>query len=284
MEYQVGKAAREALRQRLGAGARYDADAAPARDLAWARLGTAYFARKLNELSDEALDGASLLEGWTRRHVVALVGYQARALALQVEAARTGDAAPPMSEAALSGQIELGATLPSRALRNLFDHTEVHLNVEWRDLTDAGWERSVPVDGGRLPVRRTARMRARAIWVHAVDLDNGGSFFDFPPDLLDGLLADLAEAWARRAADVATLLVPDDRPSPVILDSAAGPRVSGATADLVRWLTGRGARRLTCSADQLPNLPCGGLMPPLSPCSADGIPCPAAPESHEDKR
>ncbi|WP_440589840.1 maleylpyruvate isomerase N-terminal domain-containing protein [Pseudarthrobacter phenanthrenivorans] len=34
-----------------------------------ARRGTAFFARKLNELTDADLDGDSLLPGWSRRHV-----------------------------------------------------------------------------------------------------------------------------------------------------------------------------------------------------------------------
>ena len=50
-----------------------------------ARRGTAFFARKLNELTDADLDGVSLLPGWTRRHVVAHVGYNARAIARLVE-------------------------------------------------------------------------------------------------------------------------------------------------------------------------------------------------------
>ncbi|MBP7002177.1 maleylpyruvate isomerase family mycothiol-dependent enzyme [Amaricoccus sp.] len=79
------EAAREALRARQGAGARYAAAAAPARELAWARRGTAYFARKLRELTEAELTGPSLLPGWTRAHVIAHVGYNARALAQRVE-------------------------------------------------------------------------------------------------------------------------------------------------------------------------------------------------------
>jgi maleylpyruvate isomerase len=50
-----------------------------------ARRGTAFFARKLNELADAELDGDCLLPGWTRRHVVAHVGYNARAIAQLIE-------------------------------------------------------------------------------------------------------------------------------------------------------------------------------------------------------
>jgi maleylpyruvate isomerase len=59
-----------------------------------ARRGTAFFARKLNELPDAELDGATLLPGWTRRHVVAHVGYNARAIARLIEWAATGVETP----------------------------------------------------------------------------------------------------------------------------------------------------------------------------------------------
>ncbi len=78
-------AGRAALRLRQGRGARYDAPVAPTHDLLLARRGTAYFARKLNELSDAQLDGSSLCRGRARRHVVAHVAYHARSLAQLIE-------------------------------------------------------------------------------------------------------------------------------------------------------------------------------------------------------
>src|SRR5258705_13079196 len=130
------------LRERLGAGARYDATSAPALELNWARRGTAYFARKLNELTDDELDGGTLIPGWSRRQLVGHMGHQARALSRIVEAARTGQ---PWLEASDEERLaELNAaTLPARALRNLFYHSEVHLNVEWRDLKASDWDATV---------------------------------------------------------------------------------------------------------------------------------------------
>jgi maleylpyruvate isomerase len=175
------------LRERLGKGARYDAAAAPARELGWARRGTAYFARKLNELHDDELDEPTLIPGWTRRRLIGHVGNQARDLARIVEAARTGqpwqDALPEAREAEANS-----GTLPARALRNIFYHSEVHLNVEWRDLMDADWDKVVTVANGQnIAVRDTPAIRARAVWIHAVDLLNNGSFRDFLPDFLEWL-------------------------------------------------------------------------------------------------
>ncbi|MDQ0304836.1 maleylpyruvate isomerase N-terminal domain-containing protein [Ancylobacter polymorphus] len=180
--------AHERLRERQGTGARYDSPAAPQRDLLLARRGTAYFARKLNELDDEALALPSRVPGWSRRHVVAHVGYHARGLARLVEAARNGLDREQLAEPENQIEdVEFGATLPPHALRHLFHHAEVHLNVEWRDLDAPGWSARVrPLAGGvAVPVRETPLLRAREIWRRALDLDCGGSATDIPPDLLD---------------------------------------------------------------------------------------------------
>ncbi len=244
-----------ALRERLGSGARYDDPAAPAVELAWARRGTAYFSRKLNELRDDELDAPSLLPGWSRRYVIAHVGYNARALTRLTEWARTQveHKMYPSPEWRLK-EIEYGATLPPRALRHLCQHAEVHLNVEWRDLDAAAWDREVVTAQGRtVTARATPWMRTREVWLHAVDLDNGGSFLDFPPELLDRLRTDVLEAWERGGQSVDVVLAPTDGADVVL--GAGGPTVSGRNADLVRWLTGRGARRLTSSTGTLPALP-----------------------------
>lgn len=178
------------FRDRQGPGARYDAASAPAVALKWARRGTAYFARKLNELSDEEFDGATVIPGWSRRRLIAHVGYQARALSRIVEAARTGERCAFASEGERAAELDHGETLPHRALRHLFYHSEVHLNVEWRDIPNEGWETTVPdVAGEPLPIRDTPFIRASAVWIHAVDLNNHGSLRDFPRDFLDALTA-----------------------------------------------------------------------------------------------
>lgn len=174
--------AREALRARQGHGARYDAPEAPAAELAQARLGTAFFARKLNELPDGGLYGPSLLPGLARAHLICEVAYQARAICRQAEAITGGDPAPPMYDDRHAA-IELGATLPPRALRHLFDHAAVHLNVVWRDLPGPGWDAVAPDDTGVLrPLRATASERARLLWQRAYHLGNGARLRDLPAD------------------------------------------------------------------------------------------------------
>jgi maleylpyruvate isomerase len=234
--------ARAALRDRLGAGARWDAPEAPAETLGWARTGTAYFARLLNGISEADLEGPSLVPSWTRRHVVAQVGYQARALTRLTEWAASGVRTPMYaSEHQRREEIEDGATLPDRALRGLVRHSAVHLDVEWRDLSGSAWDAVVALpDGIEITARDTPWIRAREIWLRSVDLNSGGSFLDFPPGLLDRLLVEAAVGWRGPAP----VLIPADRPAPVVIGGSGGAQVRGSAADLARWITGRGARRL----------------------------------------
>ena len=64
-------------------------------------------------------------------------------------------------------------------------------------------------------------MRTREVWIHAVDLDNGAQFSDFPDVVLESLLADIVEAWRRKGlgADL------------VLEVTGAEPVALGGTAD-----------------------------------------------------
>ena len=173
------------LRARQGAGARYDAEGAPSHDLGLARRGTAYFARLLNNLGNAELYEASAIPGWSRAHVVAAVAYNARDITRMVEAARMDfNQIDIPSEDERAEEIAYAATLPAHALRNLFKHSEVHLNVEWRDLTDKNWQATLTTGcGQRIPVSQTPKMRAQAIWSRSIDLNAGGQISDFPVGL-----------------------------------------------------------------------------------------------------
>lgn len=178
--------ARAALIARQGGGARYDAATAPARELAWARAGTAYFARLLNGLDDASLAGPSANAGWSRRAIIAQHGYQTRRMGQFIGAAQQqkhpGTVA--IALAVTPAEISLGTTLPARALRHLIDHTTVHLNVAWRDLSDADWGGVWHDQTGRqITMRDTPLIRARAIWQNALALDAGGRLRDLPDGL-----------------------------------------------------------------------------------------------------
>jgi maleylpyruvate isomerase len=225
-----------------------------------ARRGTAFFARKLNELADAELDGGSLLPGWTRRHIVAHVGYNARAIARLIEWAATGVETPMYSSPeARNHEIDFGATLSPIALRHLFDHSAVHLNVEWRDLPADAWHHKVKTAQGRIvPAEETVWMRTREVWMHAVDLDNGATFNDIPAPVLERLLKDITGAWHTRGTDTGLLVKVTGTDLTFGDTSAADPTIiTGPLPAVVEWAAGRGNGGVTATGSSAP----GGTPP-----------------------
>ena len=216
-----------------------------------ARRGTAYFAQRLADLSDRDLDADSLLPGWSRRHLVAHVGYNAAALCRLMDWASTGTETPMYASAdQRAREIDEGSSLNAGALRNLFDHTVARLDAKWRHLPPAAWSTQVRTAQGRVvPATETVWMRTREVWIHAVDLGSGGRFGDFPPVVLKSLLADIVDAW-RRNDRGAGLVLTVDGCRPIVLPP--GPRtttVSGPLPAVVRWAAGRGTVGVSIDGD-----------------------------------
>ena len=219
--------------------------------LLMARRGTAYFAQRLAELTDDDLDGHSLLAGWTRKHVIAHVAYNAAALCRLMDWAATG-VETPMYESVeqRSQEIKQGATLSAAALRNLFDHTVARLDEKWRHLPATAWGADVRTAQGRtVPAAETAWMRTREVWIHAVDLDNGARFGDFPCIVLDSLLADIVGMWRTKDLGADLVLHIDARAPLAIREGCDARVVRGAPAAVVRWAAGRGAVGLTANGE-----------------------------------
>ncbi|WP_327330662.1 maleylpyruvate isomerase family mycothiol-dependent enzyme [Mycobacteroides abscessus] len=209
-----------------------------------ARRGTAYFDQALGALADDDFTGESLLLGWSRRHVVAHIGYNAAALCRLMDWASTG-VETPMYESAehRNHEITEGATLSSAVLRNLFARNVSRLNRKWSHVPESAWTAQVRTAQGRLvPASETAWMRTREVWIHAVDLDNGGQFGDFPTVVLNSLLSDIVDMWRRKQLGAGLMLAVDGRsPVSVGADSPVTATISGSLAGVVRWAAGRGS-------------------------------------------
>src|SRR4029077_4093822 len=215
-----------------------------------ARRGTALFAQRLAELSDDDLEAGSLLDGWTRKHLVAHVGYNAAALCRLMDWRAMGVETPmyPTAEHR-DREIKEGATLSAAALRNLFDHTVARLDEKWRNLDASRWAAPVrTAQGQTVPASETVWMRTSEVWIHAVDLDNGAQFGDFPDVVLESLLADIVEAWRRKGLG-ADLVLEVTGAEPTALGGAAGRTVRGPLPAVVGWAAGRGAIGVTSDGD-----------------------------------
>ncbi|GAB3569246.1 mycothiol-dependent maleylpyruvate isomerase NagL [Arthrobacter alkaliphilus] len=185
---------------------------------------------------------------------MAHVGYNARAVARLVEWAATGVETPMYPSVDVRNhEIEFGATLSPIALRNLFEHSAVHLNVEWRDLPAANWHHKVKtVQGRTVPAEETVWMRTREVWVHAVDLDNGATFVDIPAPVLERLLKDIIGAWRTRGTDKDLLVEVTGQPSTMTYGDTAATAptvVSGSLPAITQWATGRGTHGTTATRD-----------------------------------
>lgn len=213
-------------------------------ELAVARLGTAFLRRWVDRLLDVELDEPTLLPGWSRRHLLAHVGYNARAVARLVTWAATDVETPMYSSPEARGQeIELGATQNAEALRNLVDHAAIDLDVRWRDLPDERWARRVVTAQGRdVPASETVWMRTREVWLHAVDLGNGARVDQVPAAVLARLVGDVHGAWSKRpdtAVPVLTARGADGAEHSWGVPGHGAPEVAGDLAVVAAWATGR---------------------------------------------
>ncbi|MFW0787958.1 maleylpyruvate isomerase family mycothiol-dependent enzyme [Gordonia sp. CPCC 206044] len=208
-----------------------------------AREGTSWFARHLAGISDGDLDEPSSLPGWSRKHLVAHVGYNAAALTNLVTWASTGVETPMYPSAQQRNtEIEEGATLSAAALRNLFDHTAARLDEGWRHLAADRWDFPVrTIQGRTVAASETAWMRTREVWIHTVDLGSGATFDGFGEPILVSLFDDVLGAWRRQSAGGRLRLVVDDG-APTDVDPAfdgARSQVIGTLAAVVGWMCGR---------------------------------------------
>lgn len=165
---------------------------------------------------------------------------------------RRGDTHVRLPEAR-NHEIEFGATLPPIALRHVFDHSAVHLNVEWRDLPEDAWHHKVTTAQGRVvPAEETVWMRTREVWIHAVDLNNGATFTDIPAPVLERLLADITGAWKTRGTGTGLLIKVDGTVTGTDLTfgdtTSENPTViTGPLPAVAQWATSRGTAGVTVS-------------------------------------
>jgi maleylpyruvate isomerase len=179
----------------------------------WMEDHTKLFLACLDRLADAELDAASALPGWSRRHLVAHVHYNAEALRRLVSWAATGEETPMYgSPEQRAREIEEGSALSAAELRRMVVESARRLSQELDALTHGAWHHLVVTSQGRtVPATEIPWMRTREVAVHAVDLRAGASFTDFPDELTAELLVDVVRRRVSR----------------------------GEGPDLAAWLTGR---------------------------------------------
>lgn len=213
------------------------------------RRGTDYCMRYVAELSDDELNAPSLLDGWTRRHLIAHLAYNAAALGRLLDSAATGIATPMYeSRTQRADEIEGGAELEATALRNLLAAETARLDDKWRRLPQRAWSTPVrTLEGKTVPASETLWMRTREVWIHAVDLGNGATFSAMPAVIQTTLLTDIVNGWRANGASVDAAHTPTGQVSVSIRENPTEDVfcVSGSVPSLLQWMTGRGTSGLS---------------------------------------
>ncbi|MEU1087947.1 maleylpyruvate isomerase family mycothiol-dependent enzyme [Streptomyces sp. NPDC005892] len=195
-------------------------------------------------LGDGDVRAPSLLEGWSRAHVLTHVARSADSRCRLLAAARTGADVPQYAdEAHREREIEAGADRPAAELAKDLG-TALHRFLEAAaDHPEDAWD--VPVrwlGGGLRPVRGAVGSMLREVEVHHTDLRTGHLPADWPPSFVAReLTATAAELGGRVDAPGLVLHAEDGGAPPYRTGDGNGPHVMGRQADLLGWLTGRTA-------------------------------------------
>lgn len=211
--------------------------------------------RTVDGLADQDYAGASLLPGWTRAHVVAHLALNAEGLAGVLHGAHLGrPQAMYASPEARDSDIEDLATADPGALRERLLASTGQFAEALAAMHEGDWDgRFERTPGGpEFALVNVALMRVREVEIHHADLDAGYSPADWPEDFRVVLL----ESMTKRPHPAPFSARPTD------LDRTwhygegdGGPVVSGTSAALGWWLTGRGdGAGLTTDAGTLPEV------------------------------
>src|SRR5216684_3933795 len=163
------------------------------RHLGWMTEGHRYFLARLAQVSDDELAAPSALAGWTGRHILSHVGHNARALGRLAHWAATGEPTPMYpGPSARAAEIALGARWDAGRLRSLVEVEQDALAAAFGKLDVEHWATEVFTAQGRhVTAAALPWLRTREVWVHAADLHRAADFPDFPPPMLDELIADV---------------------------------------------------------------------------------------------
>jgi maleylpyruvate isomerase len=227
----------------------------PDETLAWTQDGTRRLLAALDELPDAALAAPTALPGWTRRYLVAHVAANADALRNLVHWARTGEERRMYSSAEQrEADIVAGSTRPAADLRQWAVQASDALAADLDALPDAAWDATIiTAQGVTRPAREIPWLRAREVYIHAIDLGAGIAWTDLPPAFMAALLDDVCARRSSRGGGPALALAATDSGHTWQVAGAGAPLpVSAPLADLAAYLSGR----------PCPALPAAPPLPP----------------------
>jgi maleylpyruvate isomerase len=216
-----------------------------AQALAWAYDGAAHLRSLMSRMGDDAFGAPSVLPGWSRAHVLSHIARNADAMVNLLVWARTGTETPAyVSREQRNADIEAGATrLPAEIRQDVIAAGD-RLAVTVRGMPESAWSARVRhPNGSEITASSVPWLRAREMWIHAVDLDVGASFDDLPRPMLLTLVGDVTRSLGERDGCPSLRLVGTDGEHAWVLGADPGETVSGPVAALAAWLMGRSKGR-----------------------------------------
>jgi maleylpyruvate isomerase len=229
-----------------------------ANTLAWAGDGAAHLRGLMTRMGDDAFAAPSALPGWSRAHVLSHIARNADGMINLLAWARTGVPTPAYASAEQrDADIEAGAARTPSEIRDDVVSSSDRLAQVVRKTPREAWSAQVRnVQGQEIPATDIPWIRAREMWVHAVDLDVGASFADLPAPMLAELLTEVAITMGAKADCPSLRLVAPDG-TWTVGDAENAITVSGPAPELLEWLLGRGKGRALRSTEgrKLPVLP-----------------------------
>lgn len=226
--------------------------------LAWAGDGAAHLRGLMTRMGDDAFAAPSALPGWSRAHLLSHIARNADAMMNLVTWARTGVRTPAYASGeAQDADIAAGARRPPVEIRADVIGSSDRLAAAARGMPAEAWAVAVTnIQGREIPASTVPWMRAREMWIHAVDLDVGASFDDLPTPMLVALLEEVSAVMGTKAdCPPLRLFSPDGEWT--VGERAGAVTVTGPAAALAAWLLGRSRGRdlRTAAGHRPPALP-----------------------------
>lgn len=230
-----------------------------AETLAWAGDGAAHLRGLMSRMGDDAFAAKSGLPGWSRAHVLTHIARNSDGMINLCAWARTGTVTPAYpTAAARDAAIEAEATrAPAEVRQDVIDSSDRLAQVV-RAMPETAWARRITtVQGVEIPATDIPWIRAREMWIHAVDLDVGASLTDLPAPMLAELVSDVVRTVGAREGCPPLRLVAADQERTWTLGDGSGPEVVGSSAALAGWALGRSRGKELRTVD--------GRKPPVLP-------------------
>ena len=199
----------------------------------------------VDTLDDLSVRQPSLLDGWSRAHVITHLARNADGCTNLLIWARTGIEHPMYASGEDRDEaIAEGAVHGHRLLVEDLAASAERFASAARALPAQAWAAEIyDAIGDPMPAHHALRIRLLEVWAHTVDLDHDVDFSDVPAEHVEQLLEDVTQFFGGRP-DVPALSVEVDfgthRRSWELRGTTERPeRVSGEPGAVLGWLLGR---------------------------------------------